>query len=114
MARIEGLASQGKLTALSEGLWGAIYKLDGHDRVLKVPRDPSHGLHIIEKMIYERLGEHTFIAQFYGEMEIPDEKKSGLLLQYYRHGSLKDYFSSLEAFGHPPGLQQKKRSVSVS
>ena len=110
MAQLRDLVSQGKTTALSEGLWGAIYKIDELDRVLKVARDPSDGLHVIEKKIYERLGEHKFIAQFYGETELSNGRGLGLVLHYYPHGSLKDYFS-VRTLNDPLDLQQQKMFV---
>jgi serine/threonine protein kinase len=109
---LENSVPQDKLTALAEGLWGAVYKLDGYERVLKVPRNASNSFHVLEKTVYERLGDHVLIAQFLGEMKVGDGKVLGLLLQYYPYGSLKEYFVSPEVVRRPPDLDQKKRWAS--
>ncbi|AEO57528.1 hypothetical protein MYCTH_2303780 [Thermothelomyces thermophilus ATCC 42464] len=60
------------------------------DYAIKIASNNTHQHHEREKEVYERLGQHTRILQYYGEVLIHSIERTqrGLLLQHHRNGTL--------------------------
>jgi hypothetical protein len=67
------------------GLFAQVVRVLDTEIALKIPDNPGEA-DAVEKKIYERLGTHPFILQYYGEGQSVLGK--GLVLQYQSAGTL--------------------------
>ena len=81
------------LELVGSGVYSLVYRLRGHDVVVKTVAEVGLAHHAIETSIYKRLGRHISILSYLGEVDVlgSEEVMRGLIVAYCVGGTLEDF-----------------------
>ena len=106
-----------QLDFVGSGSYSSVYRLKGHEVVIKTVAEAAYAHHATEKSIYKRLGKHPSILSFFGETELSGmgELHKGLVFTYCSEGTLEDVLKCLPlaASQHEHRIQSVQQSIPL-